>query len=215
MPIPLCLAKDYIQDIRGIRATKLAARLDQANPYGGELSGKAKENRQVYLVGGGIASLAAAAFLVRNCDFPGKDIHMLEEIPILGGSNDRNGNSELGYVIRGGRMLNDETYENTWDLLMSIPSLDHPGQSVRDEITAFDNAQPTYANARLVNKEGKVEDVLSMGFDLADRLAMVKLIVTPEPKMGILHGHLLGLPLLRSHGDLLPQYRRYRSTGDL
>jgi oleate hydratase len=141
-------------------------------------------NRQVYLVGGGIASLAAAAFLVRDCDFPGEAIHVLEEMPILGGSNDGSGNGELGYVIRGGRMLNDETYENTWDLLMSIPSIDHPGQSVREEITAFDNAHPTHANARLVNKDGKVEDVLSMGFDLADRLAMAKLIATPEPKMG-------------------------------
>ncbi|MCL6459426.1 MAG: oleate hydratase, partial [Gorillibacterium sp.] len=145
---------------------------------------KNKETKQVYFVGGGIASLAGAAFLVRDCDFPGENIHIIEEMKILGGSNDGAGNGELGYVVRGGRMLNDETYENTWDLLMSIPSIDHPGKSVRDEIIEFDNAHPTHANARLVNKEGKVEDVLSMGFDLADRLAMVKLIVTPELKMG-------------------------------
>ncbi|GIP49169.1 MULTISPECIES: oleate hydratase [Paenibacillus] len=140
--------------------------------------------RQVYLVGGGIASLAGAAFLVRDCDFPGQNIHVLEEMKVLGGSNDGAGNGEQGYVIRGGRMLNDETYENTWDLLRSIPSIDHPGLSVRDEIIAFDNAHPTHSNARLVNREGQVEDVTSMGFDMADRLAMVKLMMTPEEKMG-------------------------------
>ncbi|GIO87685.1 oleate hydratase [Paenibacillus faecis] len=140
--------------------------------------------RQVYFVGGGIASLAGAAFLVRDCGFPGEQIHVLEEMKILGGSNDGAGNEQQGYVIRGGRMLNDETYENLWDLLSSIPSLDQPGLSVREEIVAFDTAHPTHSNARLVNKEGQVEDVTSMGFDMADRLAMAKLIVTPEEKLG-------------------------------
>lgn len=142
------------------------------------------EGRQVYLVGGGIASLAAAAFLVRDCDLPGSGIHVIEEMHILGGSNDGAGSEEHGYVIRGGRMLNDETYENLWDLLASIPSLDHPEISVREEITAFDNANPTHSRARLVNAAGEIINSSSMGFDMADRLAMGKLILTPEDKMG-------------------------------
>lgn len=141
-------------------------------------------SKQVYFVGGGIASLAGAAYLVRDCDFPGSNIHIMEEMKILGGSNDGAGDPEHGYVIRGGRMLNDETYENLWDLLMTIPSIDHPEKSVREEIIDFDTANPTHANARLVNRKGEVEDVLSMGFDMADRLAMGKLIITPEEKMG-------------------------------
>lgn len=141
-------------------------------------------NKQVYFVGGGIASLAGAAFLVRDCDFPGSRIHIMEEMKILGGSNDGSGNGEQGYVIRGGRMLNDETYENTWDLLSSIPSIDDPAKSVRDEIVEFDTAHPTHSNARLVNKHAEVQDVTSMGFDMADRIAMSKLIMTPEEKLG-------------------------------
>ena len=35
---------------------------------------------KVYLVGGGIASLAAAAFLIRDADFPGDNITILEEL---------------------------------------------------------------------------------------------------------------------------------------
>lgn len=143
-----------------------------------------RHTHHVYFVGGGIASLAGAAFLVRDCDFPGQHIHVLEEMKVLGGSNDGAGDGERGYVIRGGGMLNDETYENTWDLLRSIPSLDHPELSVRDEIIAFDTAHPTHSNARLVNRDGQVADVTSMGFDMADRLAMVKLIMTPEENLG-------------------------------
>ncbi|MNW62520.1 Oleate hydratase [compost metagenome] len=68
--------------------------------------------------------------------------------------------------------------------MASIPSIDRPGISVRQEITEFDDANPTHSNARLINRDGKVEDVLSMGFDMADRLAMGKLIITPEDTLG-------------------------------
>ncbi|WP_326102098.1 oleate hydratase [Paenibacillus apiarius] len=43
---------------------------------------------------------------------------------------------------------------------------------------------PTHSNARLVNKNAEVQDVTSMGFDMADRIAMSKLIITPEEKLG-------------------------------
>lgn len=137
-------------------------------------------NRQVYFVGGGLASLAGAAYLVRDCDFPGNNIHILEGMDILGGSNDGIGEPTEGFIIRGGRMLNEETYENTWELLASIPSLDHEGKSVCDEILEFDHAHPTHANARLIDKDGEVLDVMSMGFDTMDRIALVKLMITPE-----------------------------------
>jgi len=34
-------------------------------------------------------------------------------------------------------------------------------KSVSDEVLAFDNIQQTQANARLINKEGKILDVIS------------------------------------------------------
>lgn len=144
---------------------------------------KEYENKQVYFVGGGLASLAGAVYLVRDCDFPGENIHILEGMHILGGSNDGAGNATNGFICRGGRMLNEETYENTWELLSSIPSLEKEGMSVCDEILAFDHDHPTHANARLINKDGEVIDVLSMGFDNADRMALVKLMLTPEEKL--------------------------------
>lgn len=136
-----------------------------------------------YFVGGGLASLAGAAYLIRDCGVEGERIHILETLNILGGSNDGIGTPEKGFVCRGGRMLNEETYENFWELLYSIPSLEAPNMSLSEEILAFDHTHPTHANARLIDKDAYVLDVLSMGFSNQHRIAMGKLMMTPEEKI--------------------------------
>lgn len=141
------------------------------------------ENKQVYFVGGGLASLAGAAYLVRDCSFKGENIHIIEGMKIIGGSNDGAGDEVNGFICRGGRMLNEETYENFWELFSSIPSLDMPGKSVTEEILNFDHLHPTHAQARLVDRDGVIQDVTSMGFNNADRMAFGKLIITPEEKL--------------------------------
>lgn len=140
-------------------------------------------DREVYFIGGGLASLAGAAYLIRDCHFKGENIHIIEGLHILGGSNDGAGSEADGFVCRGGRMLNEETYENFWELFSSIPSLDMPGMSVTEEILNFDHHHPTHAQARLVDKNGKILDVKSMGFNQADRMALGKLMITPEEKL--------------------------------
>ena len=141
------------------------------------------KERQVYFIGGGLASLAGAVYLIRDCNFKGENIHIIEGLNILGGSNDGAGNPESGFVCRGGRMLNEETYENFWELMDSIPSLDMPGMSVKEEILNFDHLHPTHAQARLIDKFGNKIDVTSMGFNNADRMALGKLMITPEEKL--------------------------------
>lgn len=140
-------------------------------------------DRKAYLVGGGLATLAAAAYLIRDCKFPANQITVYEGMHILGGSNDGIGTPEQGFVCRGGRMLNEETYENFWELFGSIPSLRQPGHSVTEEILEFDHAHPTCAKARLVDKDGNILDVKSMGFNQADRMALLKLLMTDEKKL--------------------------------
>lgn len=143
----------------------------------------ADETMQVYFIGGGLASLAGAAYLIRDCNFKGENIHILEGMKTLGGSNDGFGDAANGFVCRGGRMLNEETYENFWELFSSIPSLDMPGKSVTEEILNFDHLHPTHAQARLVDKDGVILDVTSMGFNNADRKALGKLMITPEERL--------------------------------
>ena len=140
-------------------------------------------NQQFYLIGGGLASMAAAAYLIQDGHVDGKNIHIFEGMKILGGSNDGAGSIKDGFVCRGGRMLNEETYENFWELFDRIPSLDHPGQSVTKEILDFDHLHPTEARARLIDRHGKILDVKSMGFDNNDRLTLGKLMITPESKL--------------------------------
>lgn len=141
------------------------------------------EDRQVYFVGGGLASLAGAAYLVKDCNFKGENIHIIEGMKILGGSNDGSGDAINGFVCRGSRMLNEETYENFWELFSGIPSLDMPGKSVTEEILNFDHLHPTHAQARLIDKDGVILDVSSMGFNNADRMTLSKLMITPEEKL--------------------------------
>ena len=81
------------------------------------------DNAVMYLVGGGIASLAAAVFLIRDCDVQGHAITILEESSRIGGSLDAAGNATDGYIMRGGRMI-ESKYLCTCDLFSSIPTLD-------------------------------------------------------------------------------------------
>ncbi|WP_125154027.1 oleate hydratase [Clostridium rectalis] len=140
-------------------------------------------NMQVYFVGGGLASLAGAAYLIRDCRFRGENIHIFEGMQMLGGSNDGIGTPNNGFVCRGGRMLNEETYENFWELFSSIPSIENPKISVTEEILNFDHSHPTHSKARLVDRDGNILDVSSMGFNNKDRMALAKLMITPEKEL--------------------------------
>ena len=106
---------------------------------------------KAYLVGGGIGSLAAAAFLVRDGGMPGSNISILEAGPIMGGSLDGSGDAERGYSMRGGRMLTTDNYECTWELFKSIPSLAKPGLTVFEATLAFNEVHVSHARARRVD----------------------------------------------------------------
>ncbi len=122
-----------------------------------------------FLLGGGIGSLAAAAFMIRDGEIPGSNISILEVKRVLGGSLDGAGNSIEGYSLRGGRMLTSDNYECTWDLFKSIPSLNDPHQSVFDETMEFNECHPPNSMARLVDSRRAKVPVHSMGFSMRNR----------------------------------------------
>ena len=138
---------------------------------------------KVYLVGGGIGSLAAAAFLIRDGHVPGGHITLFEAAPVLGGSLDGAGNASAGYSLRGGRMLTTDNYECTWDLFKSIPSLQHAGKSVYDETVEFNEQNHSHARARLVDRRRAKVPVTSMGFSMHDRRELLALSETAEEKL--------------------------------
>lgn len=142
------------------------------------------DTRKAWLIGGGIGGLAAAAFMIRDGGMRGSDITLIEALPTSGGSLDGGGDPEHGYTLRGGRMLTTDNYECTWDLFRTIPSLEAPGQSVHDEVIAFNARHPSHAMARLVDRNRHRVDVTSMGFSLADREELLRLAETSEERLG-------------------------------
>src|SRR6202167_586337 len=139
---------------------------------------------KAHFVGGGIGSLSAAAFMIRDGSFPGENISILEAASVLGGSLDGAGSQILGYSMRGGRMLTTDNYECTWDLFKSIPSLNAPGKSVFDQTVAFNARHPSHSMARLVDRRCAKVPVTSMGFTMQDRLELLKLTAADEDALG-------------------------------
>ena len=137
------------------------------------------EKKRAYIVGGGLAGLSAAVFLVRDAQMPGENIHILEELPIAGGSLDGALKPGLGYVVRGGREMEDH-FECMWDMYSSIPSLEIPGASYLDEYYWLDKDDPNSSNCRLIYNRGN--QVPSDGQYQLGKLSneLVKLVLTPE-----------------------------------
>ena len=73
-----------------------------SEPFASQRKGTDRAGIKVYLVGGGIASLAAAAFMIRDGDVIGANITIFEELGKLGGSLDGSGSPQTGYVLRRG-----------------------------------------------------------------------------------------------------------------
>ncbi len=140
--------------------------------------------RKAYFVGGGIGSLAGAAFLVRDAGMPGPQITILEAGKVMGGSLDGCGDADRGYSMRGGRMLTTDNYECTWALFKSIPSLTQPDRSVFDETLHFNEGHISNAKARLVDSRRAKVPVASMGFSMHDRLELLKLANAAEASLG-------------------------------
>lgn len=136
-----------------------------------------------YLVGGGIASLASAAYLIRDGHIPGQNIHIFEESDQTGGSLDAHGTPEQGYVMRGGRMFDEEAYTCTFDLLSFIPSLSDSQKTVKDEFFEFNETFRSHSRSRLVANGRKV-DVSSHGFSARDRLDLIELMIQSESSLG-------------------------------
>jgi len=139
---------------------------------------------KAYLVGGGIGSMSAAAFMIRDGGVTGRNITILDAKPISGGSLDATGNATDGYVMRGGRMFTTDNYECTWDLFKSIPSLSSPGQTVYDETVEFNQQHKSHSRARLVDRRRAKVPVTSMGFSMQDRRELLRLSNADEDELG-------------------------------
>jgi oleate hydratase len=141
----------------------------------------AHEDSLYYLVGGGIASLAAAVFLIRDGNVKGHNIQILEASSRIGGSLDATGNPDEGYVMRGGRMI-ESKYLCTYDLFSTIPTLDDR-MTVTQEIFEWNRTMKTSSKSRLF-RNGKSIDAPTLGLSETHILAIERLELEPEGMLG-------------------------------
>ncbi|MGX7417607.1 oleate hydratase [Carnobacterium gallinarum] len=141
------------------------------------------DQKSAYFVGSGLASLAAAVFLIRDGQMKGKRIHILEELPITGGSLDGIHNPTKGFIIRGGREMENH-FECLWDLFRSIPSLEIENASVLDEFYWLNKEDPNSSKMRATENQG--QDAHTDGkFTLTDKASeeIVKLFLASEEEL--------------------------------
>ncbi|TFC20800.1 hypothetical protein E3O19_00995 [Cryobacterium algoritolerans] len=81
----------------------------------------------LWIVGGGIAGMATAAPAIRGV-----------------------------MVTRGARMFDDEAYQLTWNLFSTIPSLEDPDVTVRQEMLDWNDMHETHGNTRLADARHRI-----------------------------------------------------------
>ena len=138
------------------------------------------DNKSAYIVGSGLAALTAACYLVRDGQMKGEHVHILEKGELPGGACDGYKFENLGYVMRGGREM-DNHFEVMWDLFHSIPSIETEGVSVLDEYYWLNKHDPNYSLCRATVNCGKdAHTDKKFELDKKSAMALSKLFLTPE-----------------------------------
>ena len=113
------------------------------------------DDRRANIVGGGIAGLATAVFLIDDAQMPARNVTIYEKKPVMGGSMDGTKRA-AGYLCRAEREL--EPYmECLWYLCSKIPSLENPGRSVLDDVVDFNRDEPIHSEARVIINQGEID----------------------------------------------------------
>lgn len=105
--------------------------------------------KKAHIVGGGIAGLAAAVYLIQDARMPAENITVYEARRNHGGALEAFGSPEEGYVSAGAREP-EPYFECMWELCSRIPSLEEPGRTVLDETVAFNKRYPIVCKVRLL-----------------------------------------------------------------
>ncbi|MBU0998815.1 oleate hydratase [Patescibacteria group bacterium] len=141
------------------------------------------QNSKFYFIGGGIASLAGAVFLIRDGNISGEDITIFEADKKIGGSLDAQKlTAQKAYCMRGFRMFEKKVYSCTFDLFASIPSLKDPRKTIQTEFVEFNKKFKTRSKMRLLEKE-KIINAKPFKMKLIDRINLLLLLIRSETSL--------------------------------
>jgi len=140
------------------------------------------EKKKAFIVGGGIAGLATAVFLIDDAKMPGENITIFEKRSDVGGccgiiSNDGK------YVCPGEREL--EAYmECLWYLCSKIPSIDDSTRTILDETVDVNRQLPIHSECRELLKQGYIwEGIHDYRMDEKTTEKLIKFITEPESNL--------------------------------
>jgi oleate hydratase len=137
------------------------------------------ERRNAYIVGGGIAGLAAAAFLADDAGMPGENITIFEKHSDVGGAMDGT-KGKSGYLCRGEREL-EANMECLWYLCSKLPSLENPGRTVLDDVVDFNKDEPIHSECRALLRQGHIlSNIHDMRLPPKVQGDLQRLLATPE-----------------------------------
>ena len=140
------------------------------------------ENKRAHIIGGGIAGLATAAFLVDDAHMPAANVTIYEARDLGGGGLDATGDSRHRYKNRGSRMF-ERHYECLYYLCGKIPSTQTPGLTVLDETYRANVENPTRSGLRLMERQGERHATTGPLMPPADGQKMLELMLTPEEQL--------------------------------
>ena len=141
------------------------------------------EEKKAFLIGSGIASLAAAEYLIRDGHMQGGQITIFEQDALEGGAMDGMGDPQNGFVARGGREM-EAHYECLWDLFAEVPSLEEEGRSVLDELKELNDLDPNYSRVRVISNRGEKHRSAALGLEDSHGDEIIKLLLTKEEDLG-------------------------------
>ena len=141
------------------------------------------ESKRAFLIGSGIASLAAAEYLMRDGHMKGEQITIFEQDSTSGGAMDGAGNPENGFVVRGGREM-EEHYECLWDLYREVPSIEEEGRTVLEEFKELNDEDPNFSNVRAIYNRGEKYRKTDLGLSEKNSTELTKLLLTKEDDLG-------------------------------
>jgi oleate hydratase len=143
-----------------------------------------------WLVGSGIASLAAAVHLIKEAKVPASNVHILDVHTGTGGGIKSCGNAEDGYVLYTGCLpyFHDKCME---ELLSLVPSPKAPDKSILDIIRDFERdevPQPQETATTRILERGDLGlekfDAGHLHIGSQQRLELLKIMLESEKALG-------------------------------
>lgn len=142
------------------------------------------------IVGSGIASLAAAYYLIEDAKVEPSDITIYEEdvlggamechtVPVLSGGPNQ---PKFAYVLPATRILERE-YRCAFELFSHFASISNPNQTLEEDVREFNRLYPYEDATRLLNKAHQVLSSRHLGVGCLDLLRLVRLMFTSERRL--------------------------------